>query len=130
VTSALDADNEELIRAYMHSQAGKKTILVIAHRISTVREADKIALIEDGAVTALGIPPRSNPRERLLRACRDAAAHFVGCHGALALVLEFVKTPGLFHSGLPMSQALNSKDFSTDRGGIPHKKSAERTTLG
>jgi ATP-binding cassette, subfamily B, bacterial MsbA len=54
VTSALDADNEELIRAYMHSQAGRKTILVIAHRISTVRQADKIALIESGAVKALG----------------------------------------------------------------------------
>jgi ATP-binding cassette, subfamily B, bacterial MsbA len=54
VTSALDADNEELIRAYMHAQAGKKTILVIAHRISTVRQADKIALIEGGAVKAVG----------------------------------------------------------------------------
>jgi ATP-binding cassette subfamily B protein len=54
VTSALDADNEELIRAYMHAQAGKKTILVIAHRISTVREADIIALIEDGTVKAVG----------------------------------------------------------------------------
>jgi ATP-binding cassette, subfamily B, bacterial MsbA len=54
VTSALDADNEELIRAYMHAQAGKKTIIVIAHRISTVRQANKIALIEDGAVKAMG----------------------------------------------------------------------------
>jgi ATP-binding cassette subfamily B protein len=54
VTSALDADNEELIRNYMHSQAGKKTILVIAHRISTVRQADKIALVEEGAVKAFG----------------------------------------------------------------------------
>ena len=54
VTSALDADNEELIRAYMHAQAGKKTIIVIAHRISTVRQAGKIALIEDGVVKAIG----------------------------------------------------------------------------
>ncbi len=54
VTSALDADNEELIRNYMHSQAGKKTILVIAHRISTIRQADKIALIEGGGVKAFG----------------------------------------------------------------------------
>jgi len=54
VTSALDADNEELIRAYMHAQAGRKTILVIAHRISTVRQADKIALMDGGAVKALG----------------------------------------------------------------------------
>ncbi len=54
VTSALDADNEELIRAYMQSQAGKKTIIVIAHRISTVRQADELALIEDGTVKAVG----------------------------------------------------------------------------
>jgi ATP-binding cassette subfamily B protein len=54
VTSALDADNEELVRSYMHSQAGKKTILVIAHRISTVRQADKIALIDHGTVVAAG----------------------------------------------------------------------------
>ncbi len=54
VTSALDADNEELVRAYMHSQAGKKTILVIAHRISTVRQADKIALVEGGVIKAYG----------------------------------------------------------------------------
>jgi ABC-type multidrug transport system fused ATPase/permease subunit len=54
VTSALDADNEELVRSYMHAQAGKKTILVIAHRISTIRQADKIALIEGGVVKAFG----------------------------------------------------------------------------
>jgi ATP-binding cassette, subfamily B, bacterial MsbA len=54
VTSALDADNEELVRSYMHSQAGKKTILVIAHRISTVRQADKIALVADGVLKAYG----------------------------------------------------------------------------
>jgi ATP-binding cassette, subfamily B, bacterial MsbA len=54
VTSALDADNEELIRAYMQAQAGRKTILIIAHRISTVRQADKIVLIENGAVQAFG----------------------------------------------------------------------------
>ena len=61
VTSALDADNEELIRSYMQAQAGKKTILVIAHRISTVRQADKIVLIEDGTVKAAG------PHQELMR---------------------------------------------------------------
>jgi ATP-binding cassette subfamily B protein len=54
VTSSLDADNEELIRTYMHAQAGKKTILVIAHRLSTIRQADRIALIEGGRVKAFG----------------------------------------------------------------------------
>lgn len=54
VTSALDAENEELVREYMHSQAGRKTILVIAHRLSTIRQADKIALVQDGRVEAFG----------------------------------------------------------------------------
>jgi subfamily B ATP-binding cassette protein MsbA len=54
VTSALDADNEELVRAYMHAQAGRKTILVIAHRLSTIRQADRIALVEDGRVRSFG----------------------------------------------------------------------------
>ncbi len=54
VTSALDAENEELVRSYMHSQVGKKTVLVIAHRLSTIRQADKIALMEGGRVQAFG----------------------------------------------------------------------------
>ncbi len=54
VTSALDAENEELVREYMHAQAGRKTIMVIAHRLSTIRQADKIALVQGGRVEAFG----------------------------------------------------------------------------
>ena len=54
VTSALDAENEELVRDYMHAQAGRKTIIVIAHRLSTIRQADKIALVQGGRVEAFG----------------------------------------------------------------------------
>ena len=54
VTSALDAENEELVRDYMHQQAGRKTIMVIAHRLSTIRQADRIALVQDGRVEAFG----------------------------------------------------------------------------
>jgi ATP-binding cassette, subfamily B, bacterial MsbA len=54
VTSALDAENEELVRDYMHAQAGRKTIIVIAHRLSTIRQADRIALVQDGRVEAFG----------------------------------------------------------------------------
>jgi len=54
VTSALDAENEELVRDYMHAQAGRKTIMVIAHRLSTIRQADRIALVQGGRVEAFG----------------------------------------------------------------------------
>lgn len=54
VTSALDASNEALIKNYVASQRGRKTILIIAHRLSTVREADTIAVLENGALAATG----------------------------------------------------------------------------
>ena len=54
VTSALDAENEQLIKEYIRSQARHKTVLVIAHRLSTVKEADRIALVQDGEIAAQG----------------------------------------------------------------------------
>lgn len=54
VTSALDAENEKLIKDYVRAQAQRKTVLVIAHRLSTVKEADRIALVQDGRIAAEG----------------------------------------------------------------------------
>ncbi|MEM7620450.1 MAG: ABC transporter ATP-binding protein [Pseudomonadota bacterium] len=54
VTSALDTENEILIKDYVHSQAGDKTILIIAHRLSTVKDADRIVLLENGQVSDCG----------------------------------------------------------------------------
>jgi len=54
VTSALDAENEKLIKDYIRAQAQHKTVLVIAHRLSTVKEADNIALVQDGRIAAQG----------------------------------------------------------------------------
>jgi len=54
VTSSLDAENEQLIKDYVRSQAQHKTVLVIAHRLSTVKEADRIALVQDGRIAAQG----------------------------------------------------------------------------
>jgi len=54
VTSSLDAENEQLIKEYIRAQAQHKTVLVIAHRLSTVKEADRIALVQDGRIAAQG----------------------------------------------------------------------------
>jgi HlyD family secretion protein len=49
-TSALDGITEKLVMDAIHDFSGKKTIIMIAHRLSTVRQCDRIYLLEQGAV--------------------------------------------------------------------------------
>jgi ATP-binding cassette subfamily B protein/subfamily B ATP-binding cassette protein MsbA len=46
-TSALDSFNEELINIALHNLFKWKTVIVIAHRLQTVKEADSILLFEN-----------------------------------------------------------------------------------
>ena len=57
-TSALDAQSERVVQAAldsaMHSHAGQRTTLVIAHRLATVQNADRIVVLEHGRVVEEG----------------------------------------------------------------------------
>ena len=53
-TSALDAESESLVQAALGNLVQGRTVLVIAHRLSTVRRANRIAVLEDGRITAIG----------------------------------------------------------------------------
>ncbi|MEC8143471.1 MAG: ABC transporter transmembrane domain-containing protein [Pseudomonadota bacterium] len=53
-TSALDAESEQSIRKSVEALKGEMTILVIAHRLSTVRQADRILVFEEGRIIASG----------------------------------------------------------------------------
>ncbi|MGP9833532.1 ABC transporter ATP-binding protein [Marinobacter sp. NSM] len=53
-TSALDGITEKLIMDAIHDFSGKKTIIMIAHRLATVRQCDSIYLLEKGEVTDQG----------------------------------------------------------------------------
>lgn len=53
-TAALDAENEAAIAAAMRQLAETSTVIVIAHRLSTVAAADQIAVLEDGRISQLG----------------------------------------------------------------------------
>lgn len=53
-TSALDNVTERQITDTMSSLQGDVTLVVVAHRLSTVRHCDQIAFMEDGEITALG----------------------------------------------------------------------------
>ncbi|XP_041998657.1 ABC transporter B family member 25-like isoform X1 [Salvia splendens] len=53
-TSALDAESEYLVQDAMDSLMKGRTVLVIAHRLSTVKTADTVAVVSDGQIVESG----------------------------------------------------------------------------
>ena len=53
-TSALDAESEALVQEALERAMGSRTTLVIAHRLATVRRADRIVVMEDGRIVETG----------------------------------------------------------------------------
>ena len=53
-TSSLDTESEAAVQAALANLMQGRTVLVIAHRLSTVRRADRIAVMEQGSITELG----------------------------------------------------------------------------
>jgi len=53
-TSALDAESESLVQAALSNLMQGRTTLVIAHRLGTIRRANRIAMLEGGRITAIG----------------------------------------------------------------------------
>ena len=49
-TSALDAESEAKVQTALSDFSENRTTLIIAHRLSTVRSADRIIVLEDGRV--------------------------------------------------------------------------------
>jgi subfamily B ATP-binding cassette protein MsbA len=53
-TSALDSESESLVQSALHNLMSGRTVFVIAHRLSTVRRADRIVVIENGTIVDVG----------------------------------------------------------------------------
>jgi ATP-binding cassette, subfamily B, bacterial MsbA len=53
-TSALDSESEALVQSALHNLMSGRTVFVIAHRLSTVRRADRIVVIDNGTISEIG----------------------------------------------------------------------------
>jgi len=53
-TSALDSESESLVQSALQNLISGRTVFVIAHRLSTVRRADRIVVLENGTISDIG----------------------------------------------------------------------------
>ncbi len=53
-TSALDTESERIVQDALDRMIVGRTTVVVAHRLSTIRDADLIAVVKEGAVVELG----------------------------------------------------------------------------
>ena len=53
-TSALDSESESLVQSALQNLMTGRTVVVIAHRLSTVRRADRIVVLENGTIADIG----------------------------------------------------------------------------
>ena len=53
-TSALDAESEYLVQQAIHKNLKGRTVLVVAHRLSTIENADKIIVLDHGQIVEQG----------------------------------------------------------------------------
>lgn len=70
-TASLDVENETLIQAGISALVKNKTVLIIAHRMRTIAEADKILVLENGHISEQGTPDELTRRNGYFKRMLD-----------------------------------------------------------
>lgn len=73
-TSALDSESEQVVQQSIERWTGNKTLILIAHRLSTVRKADRIFVLSDGRIIEAGSDAELRARRGVYASMVDAQA--------------------------------------------------------
>ena len=73
-TSGLDPQSELLVRESLNTLKGNVIMVIVAHRLSTLEFCDRIMVLEDGRITALGTREDLSQTSTFLRVARELSA--------------------------------------------------------
>ncbi|KAF2937625.1 ABC transporter B family member 19 [Oryza sativa Japonica Group] len=113
-TSALDTQSEAVVQQSIDRLAAGRTVVVIAHRLATVRNADTIAVLDRGAVVESGrhadLMARRGPYSALVSLASDSGGARPDLAGAAAAYTSFTD-----ESGYDVSVSKSRYGFQTIR---------------
>jgi subfamily B ATP-binding cassette protein MsbA len=70
-TNALDSVAEEIIRPALQQGTGERTLVIVSHRLSTVRHADQVIVLSKGRIAQMGTPRELLAKQGLFRTLRE-----------------------------------------------------------
>ena len=93
-TSALDSESEALVQSALQNLMTGRTVFVIAHRLSTVRRADRIVVLENGTIADIGAARRADEKAGHLSPLYDLQFAEVDRQGGSASGVDWSRALG------------------------------------
>ena len=83
-TSALDLESESLVQKSLYDFMKNRTVLVVAHRLSTIKNADMILVMKDGEIIERGVHEELIDRDSFYKRLYNKQINFKDCEGGMA----------------------------------------------
>lgn len=83
-TSALDLESESLVQKSLYDFIKNRTVLVVAHRLSTIKNADMILVMKDGEIIERGVHEELIVRDSFYKILYNKQINFKDYEGGMA----------------------------------------------